>query len=242
MAWIIEVGPEKAAQIKEAAAHQGLTPEEFVAAAALHEAEAAGEAARPTNGQWDAGDSVGSGGTSSSAPSGSAGVNSRTAVEEPRRVSDPAAPWAEGLRAAADRRDEIGFVAALRQVQRGALTGQDWELTIRLALEAGAHVQARELAQEGAHRCPNDRRLQERARILAPPRVISTFRAGPEAAAAQKPDHEWMRTHWCEHRGQWIALRNGQLLGAAQTLRELRERLQSGGLESNHKPFVTRIC
>ena len=161
--------------------------------------------------------------------------------EEPLPASHSVPEWAAGLRTAADSGDEIGFIVALREAPRDALTAQDWELAIRLALQAGAHVQARELAQEGARRFPNDQRLQKRAHILSPPRVVGAFSVESENAAAQKADHEWMRTHWGEHRGQWIALRNGQLLGTASTLRELREQLRRAGIDLTIKPFMTKI-
>jgi hypothetical protein len=63
--------------------------------------------------------------------------------------------------------------------------------------------------------------MQKYARVLAPPRVLhSNLPPDPTIRA----NHAWLRGHRLAHRGQWVALRNGELLAAAPTLHELTER------------------
>jgi hypothetical protein len=53
------------------------------------------------------------------------------------------------------------------------------------------------------------------------------------------PDYQWIRDHAQDYRGQWVALDNGQLLGAATSLRELLERIKP--LRSEHRPLLHQI-
>jgi hypothetical protein len=69
--------------------------------------------------------------------------------------------------------------------------------------------------------------------------------AQPVVTAVQKRDidrhvdYDWIREHAQEYRGQWVALDEGQLLGAAGSLRELLERIKS--LHLDHRPLIHRI-
>lgn len=133
--------------------------------------------------------------------------------------------WAVALCAAVARSDEAAFIVALRVIKWDGLSAEDWELVIRLALEAGAHAEARELAAEAARHYPHDQKLRGRADLLAPPRVLGTHPAEPEAAAMQKANFAWLRAHGSDYQGQWVALRGATLVGAASSLRELHEQV-----------------
>jgi hypothetical protein len=52
-------------------------------------------------------------------------------------------------------------------------------------------------------------------------------------------DYQWIRDHAQDYRGQWVALDNGQLLGAATSLRELLDRVKPLPLE--HRPLLHQI-
>jgi hypothetical protein len=52
-------------------------------------------------------------------------------------------------------------------------------------------------------------------------------------------DYQWIRDHAQDYRGQWAALNNGQLLGAAASLRELLDRVNP--LRSEHRPLLHQI-
>jgi|SRR5215467_6893821 len=52
-------------------------------------------------------------------------------------------------------------------------------------------------------------------------------------------DYQWIRDHAQDYRGQWVALDNGKLLGAATSLRELLDRVKP--LRSEHRPLLHQI-
>jgi hypothetical protein len=52
-------------------------------------------------------------------------------------------------------------------------------------------------------------------------------------------DYQWIRDHAQDYRGQWVALDNGKLLGAAMSLRELLDRVKP--LRSEHRPLLHQI-
>jgi len=91
---------------------------------------------------------------------------------------------------------------------------------VQLALMAGASLAARRLSQAGAARFPPDAELQKYARVLVPPKV--TRRAGPPDLTLIA-NHDWIKREADAYRGQWIALRNGELLGTADTFDALAD-------------------
>ena len=52
-------------------------------------------------------------------------------------------------------------------------------------------------------------------------------------------DYQWIRDHAQDYRGQWVALDNRQLLGAAASLRELLDSVEPLRLE--HRPLLHQI-
>ncbi|MDQ3815783.1 MAG: hypothetical protein M3347_17865 [Armatimonadota bacterium] len=145
-----------------------------------------------------------------------------------------AAEGLQSLRMAAEAGDERDFRRIMRQMNWDGCTATEFEQAIALALATGAPLAARELAMQGAAQHPASQELQKMARVLAPPRVVQT--CAPNDPAGVKANQEWLHTHAAAYRGQWVALRRGQLLGAAASLRELKER--SGALTGT---FVTHI-
>lgn len=129
--------------------------------------------------------------------------------------------WAR-MEAAAEAADERSFIAAFERV--------DWTLqppdavmrAVRLAISADAPLVARKLATEGAQRHPEHAELQKAARILAPPRVIrSDLPPNPGMANNVR----WLKEHGARYRGNWVAIREGQLLATADSLQALIERV-----------------
>jgi putative addiction module CopG family antidote len=86
---------------------------------------------------------------------------------------------------------------------------------ITKALASGHHAFARQLAMDGAKQYPDHDELQKYGRILAPPTVGKPMPTTPAARAALKVNNAWLRAHWHEYRGSWIALQAGHLLHAS---------------------------
>ena len=129
--------------------------------------------------------------------------------------------------------DESAFVQATSEIDWSQRPAADFARAVRLALAAGAHLTARELADHGHRLRPNHDDLAKMARILAPPRVV---RANLPPDSSVRANLEWMRAHAAGYRGRWVALKDGALLASAPTARELRDRLPTtDGL------FLTRV-
>ncbi|HXG63748.1 MAG TPA: hypothetical protein VNO70_01490 [Blastocatellia bacterium] len=126
------------------------------------------------------------------------------------------------LEAAASTGDEPAFLDALKEMHWSNRPPMDYVRGVQLALESGAHLAARRLATEGVRRYPHNMELQKYAHVLAPPKVI---RSNVPANPGLKANREWLQTHSEEYSGKWVALRDGQLLGDANSLDELIKKI-----------------
>lgn len=91
---------------------------------------------------------------------------------------------------------------------------------IKEAVAAGDIERARQLMDEARRDYPNDIALQRLERLIAPPHVVAVRRS--EDGSNLEANRLWMRENANRHRGLWVAVHNGQLLGAAHSLSELR--------------------
>ncbi len=144
--------------------------------------------------------------------------------EEIRLQSSPLEEGMGMLEIAAQTGDEATFVHVASEVNWAERPSDDLARAVRLALAAGAHLFARNLAAEGARLYPNHHELRKMARLLAPPRIVHTDRP---SVPSVEPNHEWLRSHSTEYRGRWVALRNGELLAAGSAARELKAQLDT---------------
>lgn len=117
----------------------------------------------------------------------------------------------------ADAGDAQAFINAYHAIDWSFCTLAEFARALHWALTAGAHLTARTLATTGAAQHPDDAELQKAARVLAPPKLLRRLPADPTIRANQ----DWLRTHRLEYRGQWVALRNGQLVGNSDSLETL---------------------
>jgi hypothetical protein len=114
------------------------------------------------------------------------------------------------------RANDIAEAAA--RVPWAACSAADLAWIVRLAPRAGAHLLARDVAARGAQRYPNHAELQKMARILAPPRTVRRDVPTDRSWAANRA---WPVAHGEAYRGQWVALKEGELLAAAPTARRV---------------------
>jgi hypothetical protein len=130
------------------------------------------------------------------------------------------------LEAAADHNDSRTFARIIEQVDWESQPVEQFIQVIDLAMSMGYLPLARELTAKGRERFPTDETLAQTARALAPPVVLGRGPATPGLADTI----EWMRKHAAEYeKGQWLAVRSGELLAVASSLDELIEAV--GGLE-----------
>lgn len=110
------------------------------------------------------------------------------------------------------------FVTILKEVSWERRRPEDFVEAIKLALNVSAPTAAQYLYDEGIKRHPQSPELARYARLFASAR--SSTRTLPPNSTL-KANREWLKSHRSEYRGQWIALRNGQLLATAASLEDL---------------------
>ncbi|HYM01080.1 MAG TPA: hypothetical protein VEZ90_19130, partial [Blastocatellia bacterium] len=118
------------------------------------------------------------------------------------------------LEAAADEGDPAAFAASLALVDSDILTAEGFMRIMRLALKAGAYLDARQVSVDALKRYPDDDEVKKFARVLAPPRIVAS---NPRPDPGIRANREWLKAHASEYSGQWVALRAGELLGAARS-------------------------
>ena len=118
------------------------------------------------------------------------------------------------------------------------VAAENMEITFRVALSLMEREQIT-LARKALDALP--------VGLLADPIIIRLRKmlAVPITKTSQKRDtdrtldYQWIRDHAQDYRGQWVALDNGQLLGAAPSLRELLDRVKP--LHSELRPLLHQI-
>lgn len=105
---------------------------------------------------------------------------------------------------------------------------------IRKALAEGDILGARQLSVDGLTQFPDDVWMQNIHKALAPPRIIDTH---VPARPSSGENQVWLKKNWPDHRGKWIALRDGEFLGADESLEELRKKITL-----SPDVFITKIA
>lgn len=91
---------------------------------------------------------------------------------------------------------------------------------IKAILVSGNIKEAQRLTAQALEESPGDVPLQRLSRLIAPPQLLAMRPA--HNVAHLEANRRWIRDSGNEHRGQWVAVRDGHLLGAAPTVAELR--------------------
>lgn len=150
------------------------------------------------------------------------------AVTDQRAVGRVADKAMTALQTAAEAKDEHAFGIALQAIDWTKRAPSDFLHAVDLALMAGSYLAARRLANQGATQYPHQPELQKLAQLLAPPQV-TVGKGGPKVGI--EANRVWLHTNWDQYRGQWVALRQGNLLGAADSLDALVA--QVGNIKNN---------
>jgi len=87
---------------------------------------------------------------------------------------------------------------------------------------------ARAFVKEVETQWPDDDRVRQWARVLAPPRVIST---GPASGRTLLREKEWLKCHAREYPGCWLALDGPRLIAANPDLNVVRIAAVEDGAE-----------
>jgi putative addiction module CopG family antidote len=101
------------------------------------------------------------------------------------------------------------------------------------ALATGKPGLARQLALNGAKQYPDHEELRKYARVLAPPTLTQV---GQIQTPSIRASRQWLRSHWQDYIGQWVAVRDGQLLYASPSFDEL-----SAHVDEAENTFITQV-
>lgn len=122
------------------------------------------------------------------------------------------------LEEAAKANDTRSFVTATKVVDWGMCQPKDFIRAVDLALSLSAFAVARDISEKGHRQYPKHPGLRQHALVLASPKIL---RADLPVDSTVEKNEGWLKKHGREFRGHWIAVRNGQLLGSADTLTDL---------------------
>jgi len=139
----------------------------------------------------------------------------------------------EEVARAGDRR---AFVSYVNQIDWTSRQPDELIRTIDLALHLEMVSLASELAQLGGRLFPQHDGVRRVAGVLSPPTTRTIHVPHSHTLDASR---SWLRDNATEYRGQWVAVRNGALLGAAQSLEELEAAL--GQHEDSRSTIITKV-
>ena len=131
------------------------------------------------------------------------------------------------LRVASEAGNEQTFHQAYTLVDWLQQPPETIERVARLAFQAGLHYLAQTLARDGVALYPYHVGLQKFSQALNP-RPAQVSHAVHDGTA--RADTQWFAKHSAEYYGQWVAVRDGQLVSAAATIQQLE--VQIGDLRS----------
>ena len=123
------------------------------------------------------------------------------------------------LELVAQREDRETFKKLAEAIDWSCYLPEELVRAIQRAMGFDLYSLAAHLADKGLQMFPEHDRMQRLARVLAPPEVREVPRSPVNGLSDSKA---WIRGHAHEYHGQWIAVREGKLLGSAPSLRELK--------------------
>jgi hypothetical protein len=149
------------------------------------------------------------------------------------RASDDLIPLLEQLASEGSPRT---FVNLVEMVDWSVRRPDELTAAIDLALREERPTLAMRLAQLGRELFPHHERIECAAQVLAPGSARSTHLPPAEGLRASR---RWLREHADEYRGQWVAVRQGELVGVAPSLEEMETAVDLE--EEGASVLVTRV-
>jgi hypothetical protein len=134
-------------------------------------------------------------------------------------------PLLLAIEAAEAKEDRRALITLAEQVDWRSRRPEELIRAIQASLLLDMVLLARELADEGRRVFPNDKRLEQWAIVLAPPRIVGTRPASGKAMGLEASRRWFQQNNASQYKGQWIAVHHGEFLGAAPTLKELYDKI-----------------
>ncbi|MBZ0315057.1 MAG: hypothetical protein K8L91_01470 [Anaerolineae bacterium] len=131
--------------------------------------------------------------------------------------------------------DSVSFQAVLERINWSEHTPAELMQAIHVALQLELLRLAYRLAEMGHQLFPDDRELSAAARVLAPPKILST---DVPAKPGLELSMRWLNKNARDFRGRWVAMKNGEFMGQAATRQALVDAL---GEQASTIDIITRI-
>lgn len=131
--------------------------------------------------------------------------------------------------------DRASFQAVLERVNWSERTPAELMQAIQVALQLELLRLAYRLAETGHQLFPDDQALATAAHVIAPPKIIAT---DVPAKPGLELSMRWLNENAKRYRGQWVAMKNGELMGQAATRQALVDAL---GEQTSIIDIITRI-
>ena len=138
------------------------------------------------------------------------------------RATQERRPSRRALEIAAARDDRRGFTRLAQEMRWDTAQAEDLWRVINLALTLDLAPLAMELAQKGRQIFHDSQQLRQAADVLRPPVVVGRRPAQGDHGQASRA---WLAQHSHEYPGQWVAVRDGALLGVSSTLKDLYQQI-----------------
>jgi uncharacterized protein (DUF433 family) len=133
--------------------------------------------------------------------------------------------------------DTRQFVALTEKIDWSTRRPEELTQAIDLALSLDIIRLATNLAELGGRLFPDHKRIQQAAKVLASP--AGTNKSRLSRPRGLKESRAWLREHAGQYQGQWVAVREGELLDAAPSLEALTPVIGQG--EEALNTIVTRV-
>jgi len=117
-----------------------------------------------------------------------------------------------------ESRSDKDIVSLIKSINWTDKSADDYLDLVKIAITSGDHIIAYQLAVKGTEQFPNNDKLKNFSKILAPPKIL------PISAPAQPGlllNRDWLIENQEEYKGYWVALKDGKLLGKDKTLKVL---------------------
>lgn len=112
--------------------------------------------------------------------------------------------------------------------QRALELGNNWSEEVKRLVESYHLHEARQFLEAVSQTLGPSDKLAYWQRVLAKTKVLAST---PASSVGNFANAAWLRHHARQYQDQWIALREGVLLGAHKNHRELSQQLRDSGTE-----------
>jgi hypothetical protein len=148
----------------------------------------------------------------------------REAKRQEEASTDKQESLLTAIEEAAAREDRHAIITLVKQVDWRNHHPDELIRVIQSCTFLDMVLLARELADEGRRVFPSDKKIEQWAIVLAPAKVIGTRPASGNTIGLEA-SHRWFQNNSSKYKGQWIAVRHGELLGVAPTLKGLYDQI-----------------